>query len=870
MLQTIGPVLYHTVNTSLDMKYVHIRACVLRNDLDNLPDTVIVDLPWGGHITQEIKYTMLPDTCFKCKQIGHRAADCPSAVPATPRTRNYSTAHTAMQRNHQPQRPQPQTLNQVALFHKSPKHTWKRKWGEKVAAQCKSAGTTGTAISAGTNQALPSPTQPIHATDTHPSKGTSPVTIPQSPTDQHTPLNRQLVLLGGPEGSLNPQRSTLSPCEDEISPQSLTKIVAQKRILPGGKTSPHEEEAQPRYCGARITNMPLLPWKDTETNSTVQEGEVLTQILDGNSSEEEDSKDPETNDIGELKVQDRVKLEASLAAILPGAHMEVDYTVALSHLTKSVTQQQDRQINTKPPEEEIDKVANLMKNDKSPGLDGFTTEMLLACWPFIRGDCIAMIHHFWDQGELLRDTRTAVIKLIPKTEIKELLKNWRPLSLMTLSYKLIAKIMAERLKKFLPQLVDPQQTGFIHGRSITNNLLTLQLGTDWARISNQKCMFIKLDFVKAYDRIEHGFLLATLEALGFSEESVSLFKGLTTRGMAKVHINQDFTERFSMQRGVRQGCPLAPYLFTLCTQVMMDMLNAKLRQGTIQGLKTGDGQTILHQLFADDTGLFLEMNRQSFSTTMETLKLFEKASGAKLNLTKTLVLPLGSDPPPQWLIDSQCQLAGPADRFRYLGILAGTDVLEREVLNDIKIKYERRLNHWSSRLLTWPERLILAQGILRTLPNYTLMAIGLSQNGITMLERITAEFLWGTTREGKKRRLLIAWKIFARRRKDGGLGWPDMNLMAQAFLLKNIGKILQGNNEDWVRLAAAIIKARITETAHPNEIKQWDHTTILLGLKALRIPNSSILDRMLKCWFKMKRRLTWQPDRGPFPESDTP
>ncbi|KAL3696875.1 hypothetical protein R1sor_010951 [Riccia sorocarpa] len=543
---------------------------------------------------------------------------------------------------------------------------------------------------------------------------------------------------------------------------------------------------------------------------------------------------------------------------------------ALRHLTKSVTQHQDRQINIKPPEDEIDKVAKLMKNDKSPGLDGFTTEMLMTCWPFIRGDCIAMIHHFWDQGELLRDTRTAVIKLIPKNEFKELLKNWRPLSLMTLSYKLIAKIMAERLQKFFPQLVDPQQTGFIHGRSITNNLLTLKLGTDWARITNQKYMFIKLDFVKAYDRIEHSFLLATLETLGFSEESVTLFRGVTTRGMSKVHINQDFTERFSMQRGVRQGCPLAPYLFTLCTQVMMDMLNANLRQGTIQGLSIGDGQTILHQLFADDTGLFLEMNRQSFNTTMETLKLFENASGAKLNLSKTLVLPLGSDPPPQWLLDSSCQLAGPSDRFRYLGILAGTDVLEREVLNDIKIKYERRLKHWSPRLLTWPERLILAQGILRTLPNYPLMAIGLSQNGITMLERITAEFLWETTREGKKRRPLIAWKAFARRRKDGGLGWPDMQQMAQAFLLKIVSKILQGSNEDWVRLAVAIIKARIMETAHPNKVKQWDHTAILLGLKALRIPSSNILDRMLKCWFKMKRRLTWQPDRGPYPENATP
>ncbi|KAL3679870.1 hypothetical protein R1sor_022826 [Riccia sorocarpa] len=97
-----------------------------------------------------------------------------------------------------------------------------------------------------------------------------------------------------------------------------------------------------------------------------------------------------------------------------------------------------------------------------------------------------------------------------------------------------------------------------------------------------------------------------------------------------------------------------------------------------------------------------------------------------------------------------------------------------------------------------------------------------------------------------------------------------MHQMAQAFLLKNVSKILQGSNEDWVRLAVAIIKARIMETAHLNEDKQWDHNAILLGLKALRVPSSNILDRMLKCWFKMKRRLTLQPDRGPYPENATP
>ncbi|KAL3686480.1 hypothetical protein R1sor_009054 [Riccia sorocarpa] len=183
-----------------------------------------------------------------------------------------------------------------------------------------------------------------------------------------------------------------------------------------------------------------------------------------------------------------------------------------------------------------------MKKDKCPGLDGLTIEALLLVWTDIRTDCFEMIDHFWSSGTLIQGQRTAVIKLVPKNEHKRRLKNWRPLSLMPLTYKIITKIIAERIKTFMPQLVDMQQVGFIQGRDIASNLLSLRLGS--------------------------------------------------------------------------------------------------------LGSEINDNDSLLHQLFADDTGVCLKLDENVFIQTRNIIATYEKASGAKLNLDKSTLIPLFDGPIP--------------------------------------------------------------------------------------------------------------------------------------------------------------------------------------------------------------------------------
>jgi hypothetical protein len=130
-------------------------------------------------------------------------------------------------------------------------------------------------------------------------------------------------------------------------------------------------------------------------------------------------------------------------------------------------------------------------------LDGITAEMLQTCWDFMSPLCISVVQSFWRTGKLNGQLLAAVIKLIYKGGERSSLKNWRPISLLKCPYKVVAKILANRLKKLLPGLVEPQQTGFVHGRHIQDNILAVQLLQERSRKSKSPFAMLLLDFTKA-------------------------------------------------------------------------------------------------------------------------------------------------------------------------------------------------------------------------------------------------------------------------------------------------------------------------------------------------------------------------------------
>lgn len=134
-------------------------------------------------------------------------------------------------------------------------------------------------------------------------------------------------------------------------------------------------------------------------------------------------------------------------------------------------------------------------------------------------------------------------------------------------------------------MVDNQQIGFMSGKSITNNPLAFCLGEEYTRSSKKKVALLKVDFVKANDRVEHIFLWDTLATIGFDHKFILLVKGLVEEGFSKVHFNGLFTRKIDLMRGVCQGCSITPFLVMLSTQPFMVLLQKSAQEGELIGLQ---------------------------------------------------------------------------------------------------------------------------------------------------------------------------------------------------------------------------------------------------------------------------------------------
>ncbi|KAL3696898.1 hypothetical protein R1sor_010974 [Riccia sorocarpa] len=264
MLSTIVTVLYHTVTTSKDLKYAHILACLLRENLTNLPDSVIVDLPWGGHITQDVKYTFLPDTCFRCRQRGHMAADCTNTVPNRngrfpPKTAaRPNTASMPRSSN-----PSSKTVSPASSPSKPTQHS----------------GTPSTQPMQDPDEGdkQPTQTQPLVAAALQ-------IVLWDLNTTSITaepPRTQQLSVLGNsPDQSQPPskvQDSTSAWCQQTPSPEAM--VIAKKRILETRQISPHEQVDQTRDFNARDNLIPRIQWG--HPHSDVHFSQPPTRISEG-------------------------------------------------------------------------------------------------------------------------------------------------------------------------------------------------------------------------------------------------------------------------------------------------------------------------------------------------------------------------------------------------------------------------------------------------------------------------------------------------------------------------------------------------------------------------------------------------------------
>ena len=280
--------------------------------------------------------------------------------------------------------------------------------------------------------------------------------------------------------------------------------------------------------------------------------------------------------------------------------------------------------------EECLKALNDFQNEKSPGTDGPPAEFYKFFWKELHLDMINSFNFAFDTGTLSISQRRGIITLIPKpNKDTALLENLRPISLLNVDYKILTKTIAKRLEKVLPKIINPDQTGYVKGRYIGENVRLILDIMSYTKEKNLPGIALFIDFRKAFDTIEWDFLIDTLNKFNFGPDVQNWVKIFYNNVTSCVLNNGHASEFFVLERGVRQGCPLSGLLFVIGIEVLA---NAIRNKGTIKGIKVGEKE-IKTSLYADDTTVFVR-DLDSIPELLALLKNFKNLSGLDINAKK--------------------------------------------------------------------------------------------------------------------------------------------------------------------------------------------------------------------------------------------
>jgi hypothetical protein len=183
-----------------------------------------------------------------------------------------------------------------------------------------------------------------------------------------------------------------------------------------------------------------------------------------------------------------------------------------------------------------------------------------------------------NRGVIPQGWNAANVVLIPKVKDPDCMKNLRPISLCNVVYKLVSKVVANRLRKILPDIISLNQSAFVPGRLITDNILLAYELTHYMqnkRTGREGVAVVKLDMSKAYDRVEWQFLQRMMEKMGFERRWIELIMNCVSTVTYRFIFNGTSTDEVTPGRGLRQGDPISPYLFLFCAEAFSNILNKK-------------------------------------------------------------------------------------------------------------------------------------------------------------------------------------------------------------------------------------------------------------------------------------------------------
>ena len=439
--------------------------------------------------------------------------------------------------------------------------------------------------------------------------------------------------------------------------------------------------------------------------------------------------------------------------------------------------------------EECKDTLKSFSNGKSPGEDGFTVEFYRCFFDILGNDLVDSLNTAHEKGQLSISQRRGVIILIPEEEESLAnLKNWRPITLLNVDYKVAAKAIAKRIEPLLPKLIHSDQTGFVKGRYIGDNIRLISDLMEQTKRDQTTGILLSLDFRKAFDTLEWSLIQHALRIYNFGT-NLRRWVEVFYKDIESAILNNGFaTNWIKPSVGVRQGCPLSPFLFILTAELMSN----KIRQSdNVKGINLCNHEVKLSQ-FADDTNLFCA-DVGSVEEALIILGEFGKISGLRLNIEKTKAMWLG-----KWANNRNkpLSLKWVHCPTRFLGIYLSYDSKGNDELNfKIKIqKLQTNLDIWRSSDLSLFGRVLIIKALGISSLVYSISNIDVPNDVIDNVKRRLFWFLWKNKRDKIRRAGLYQEYV------KGGLRMVDVETMIKSLRLAWIPRLLNCQNQNWKTL----------------------------------------------------------------------
>nr|GFB60324.1 RNA-directed DNA polymerase, eukaryota [Tanacetum cinerariifolium] len=284
-------------------------------------------------------------------------------------------------------------------------------------------------------------------------------------------------------------------------------------------------------------------------------------------------------------------------------------------------------------------------------------------------------------------------------------------------------------------------------------------------------MFFKVDFAKACDSVRWDYLLDTLEGFSFGQSWCKWIRGTFSSAKASVLVNGSPSNEFYFHCGLKQGDPLAPYLFILVMESLHMSFSRVADAGLFKGVRLQGSLLISHLFYADDALFLGEWSDKNLEVIIHTLKCFHLASGLKINIQKCQLLGVGV---PRPIMEKAARCIGCdvlQNQFRYLGVTVGECMSRHKAWEDTVVKLKNRLSKWKAKTLSIGGRLTLLKSVLG------------ARGILKVMEAIRNNFFIGADPSVKKI-TWVAWDKVLASKKHGGLGVSSFHALNRALLLK--------------------------------------------------------------------------------------